>query len=600
MSEHLIDEYSDVGEGGRGDGNGSFNLFDGLSDVEAGAAPVATRPSRARFASTWDRDAACSSSFNRLAQGLPAGKQRAKLVQKGRRLLQRINKCRHGAAERGALVAAAWNSTRIRQGDCVVPHRILDAPRKRRAGAGHSRAWTAEGVLRLAWQQVGARRSVSTRRPLDALGLVAWAHQHQQEASLRIAHLQLRTRCVQQSWALVARSWDCTPLNMRFGALGELLAPIARYWRSQPSSLRRAGAMEKLLARAKPAAGIVELLAQTVRLSSWTDGETKCEDMAFPPCFVRTASGSAELRALEVATPSLNRSAIVSMTRQVPLVVLSYMSDLASSNVRLLAAQMEWARKHNEGATASGVGFILLLAGHCTAHVLHTIIENAFATHLLKSRLHATCFTLSHAGTQTAFLRALEQLVRKDFATGYRPQEKPPSHPHGWQRHLAAAERDTSRRREDAGAFFEFFNGDWAWPIMHHYCQGCCENRAAAEHRALALLHSVLVAPLARVSPSTNRWASFAPSLWLVVLGHTCHRVLPRGLQKALSAEIVTNEKRVNAAPEEAAATIEEDFQVRLGELYFFSHFFSLLPALRSTSTRRPRQRWNGTPRQRS
>ena len=116
--------------------------------------------------------------------------------------------------------------------------------------------------------------------------------------------------------------------------------------------------------------------------------------LIMPPRFLTRGNASTILSALETILPALNVENLVALTAAVDVVVLFLGSDLAGSCHRAKEAIAELFRTHNELAMdprrADVIGVVVLVDGHCAAHVLHRELEHTFAGDQLVGRLFAT------------------------------------------------------------------------------------------------------------------------------------------------------------------------------------------------------------------
>lgn len=127
-------------------------------------------------------------------------------------------------------VAKFWGKAQLRKGDHLdVREKPLRAAAKRR----HANQWTAAGTIELAFRSLGRGsmdRGLKTRRSVDAIAAVSLAYVHKQNEQLREFTLSLRAGAAKPAWICVQRGWDETPLEVSFGMLKDLVAPVARYW----------------------------------------------------------------------------------------------------------------------------------------------------------------------------------------------------------------------------------------------------------------------------------------------------------------------------------------------------------------------------------
>ena len=79
-----------------------------------------------------------------------------------------------------------------------------------------------------------------SRRELDAVAAVALAHRNFVHERARLTSMYVDTQVLPMQWFSVERCFDATPINVTFGKLHPLLAPVARFWWRDKSLKRHA------------------------------------------------------------------------------------------------------------------------------------------------------------------------------------------------------------------------------------------------------------------------------------------------------------------------------------------------------------------------
>ena len=304
-------------------------------------------------------------------------------------------------------VSQVWNDSTLRRGDRLDP--VVSSRRNNhgRHQQTHPRAWTVSGTIRLAFSRLGALapRASSlrpTKRPLDAVAVVSVAASDHQMGATKT---QVRSwQCAERppKWIFLGRSHDCTPIRVGFGALREL-ASVARYWfRISKNTLAQLLTPNQYLQHRTtlPAFGIVELMGQTGEIC-WPDvldsGFVAIERkrLLFPPCYVGRANASTLFAALDQVDPHLSVAQSIALAATVDIVVLFIGSDLAPACTRAKQEVAERILEHNSSAAQRGLGIIILINGHCAAHILHREIEHSFGAKSLIPKLYSVAYACS-------------------------------------------------------------------------------------------------------------------------------------------------------------------------------------------------------------
>jgi hypothetical protein len=253
-----------------------------------------------------------------------------------------------------------------------------------------------QGAVALAFSSLGkggTRASDGTSHANDALaGVSIVAHRVQ---SQRVADLLSSGA---QKWFIAVKAFDGTPIDVEFGDLQSVLAPVARY--HLKTGGEGSSASFKMLSHSdfsklgfRCRFGILEMLAVTCKLL-WPK---TCSGIGFNEehvlCRPRFIGGSdANSIAAGVEASVVNLSDLLSLTTRMPFVVLVLPSDMHGSNLRYKAWAAQVIQAHNEGAEAKGCGKCLLLEPFCAAHVLTRIIIVSLGYTAFIPRMYALSF----------------------------------------------------------------------------------------------------------------------------------------------------------------------------------------------------------------
>ena len=428
------------------------------------------------------------------------------------------------AAHDRTSIAAVWARNCLARGERLTTTRGAVKRRRKkddRPQWQHARAWTLQGTQQVAFSSIGqlapnAKGLRKTRREVCAIAACAIAHKDFRNERAADAFRYMSSGALPVTWLVVERALDATPCKVTFGKLHPLLAPVARYWwrddvpKSSGTKRDAAGLQNKSpepswttishaewMRRKKgkePRSGTLELLGQSLRCS-WapvTDqasggGVVITESPVVEPVYLARANAATLLAALELTCPFVALEKLMGLSEKIPRICLINSSDLCPANARMKHAIAYKLAVHNAASLSRGGGIILFVDVHCSSHVLHNIVEKAFALHLFIPRMHSIAFSLSIPRTYAQVFRLLRTLVEHDLALGFFPDTKPPA------QHQASTEtivdmtllrHRTTRGRTDsmddaaydvrlgevAIVIKDLLNGDWAQPRLQHYC----------------------------------------------------------------------------------------------------------------------------------
>ena len=343
-------------------------------------------------------------------QMIPNEKQ--KLRKRIARLAVSDNKRLRMYEETHSAIAGCWNHLKLSRNERLPVG--VHAPNRKQRGTRrvwrHKRAWTIQGTIAGAYSAIGAACSNATglrrtRREIDQVSCVSLAHRHATVEHQRSWKQSVRVGVRNVSWLLLERAFDTTPVNIIFGILQSLLAPVARFWLRVQVGKNNEGRsifqwryvsrdeLQHELKGCEPRCGSLEMLAQTTRIS-WQETSkdldlptVNSEVVPMPPLYLQNSSGSNVITGLETSLPQFDMESLKDLAAYIPFVVLALASDAVSSNLRLKLSVAESVLEHNqaaeaanqaaeaeEAAEAAKLGFILLWDQICAAHILHNLV----------------------------------------------------------------------------------------------------------------------------------------------------------------------------------------------------------------------------------
>ena len=151
-----------------------------------------------------------------------------------RRLIaRRFSKFRNADGKHKAgltAISGFWNKKHLHQGShLVVRH---DVPRKNRV-RWHPKTWDPKATVVRASSLMNSGPSALSRdshSELTVIACVALAQRHHRDASVEQWGLSIEVGGAEVPWLVVKRAIDFTQVNCHFGALSDLLRPVAKYW----------------------------------------------------------------------------------------------------------------------------------------------------------------------------------------------------------------------------------------------------------------------------------------------------------------------------------------------------------------------------------
>ena len=168
---------------------------------------------------------------------------------------------------------------------------------------------------------------------------------------------------------------------------------------------------------------------------------------------------------------------------------------------------------------------------------------------------------------QTAFRKALRELVAIDLASGYYKHLRPPifCRDHNQKilqitllRHKFTRAATVLEGSEDgpeallAEKLLCILNGDWSEAFVQHYCFAepcpCGGTKERCVDTCCALLEAVILDRAAEKVPSCNRWHTVAPTLETQGLGLLLHNTLGR------TSKLLSQKSGVDLGPDIDAA----------------------------------------------
>ena len=208
-----------------------------------------------------------------------------------------------------------------------------------------------------------------------------------------------------------------------------------------------------------------------------------------PPCFLGRSNASTIFAALEAADPSLSFESLVELTKHVRVVALYIGSDLCAAGQKAKLEFVRRAQAHNSCAQRSrgALGMIIVVDGHCAAHVMHREVEHVFRQKELIPSLFAVSFACGLQGATAEIMSAVARIVREDLSNGgFVLGVSPPADVFEaatsllkliFFREVAvrADREDIEGKRVEVvkrcRTFQALFNGDLRRPHIQHFCQ---------------------------------------------------------------------------------------------------------------------------------
>jgi len=432
----------------------------------------------------------------------------------------------------------AWNSMRLRAGDCAQD---VDGTR------GHSmraNQFTTIGVLRTAYRCIG-KGSVD-REGIDGT-----------TGSMNIACGVASASCIAQAQVVaktfdevvssdssgslvVTRHYDPTPWKVSFGRLQEALYPHARYLIKENNRFRLVplDRFRQTCPRARLSFGVLEVMAQRASVH-WA---TRLSDdvplvhnheIICPPVVLQRANASCIHSAVEQAVAELSIPGIKQYLEKKRFCLLHDCPDNASAMKRRQAKLIK-ELSGTPGAFVNTMG--------CCAHKVHRVAVTSTEEEKFLGDIHAVAFSASLPGHCNTLQQALLAWVDTVEISHVPPDP-------AWEVQKRAIISHTLKRREDRvrgalldgeafkdahddredsfEALLRYVNGDTREPTLVHHEVGCCGSLAETKaNMYAAILNSGLLLGRDTDLPRKDKWGSATRALGMACAGQMFHGVL--------------------------------------------------------------------------
>ena len=133
-----------------------------------------------------------------------------------------------------------------------------------------------------------------------------------------------------------------------------------------------------------------------------------------PPRYLASSRASAIFAALEGADPSLTFESMARASEQCKLIVVFIGSDLCAAGQRAKMEYMKRIQDQNQLALDNGNGMLVLVDGHCVAHVLHREVEHIVSSKDLICRMFNVAVSIGLPGMAAQIKLALSRVIRED------------------------------------------------------------------------------------------------------------------------------------------------------------------------------------------
>ena len=482
-----------------------------------------------------------------------------------RRKVDKLLEIRALRKEQSHSLHNAWNERELRHGE-IIDNEDQHAEGDGILSACHPNAWTGLGCTRIAFSMIGcttAHHQRETSHVLDAQAIVSLtAESATSEFGLRLRDC-FRSRVLRSHWLVCQRSHDCTPVPVSFGALHDLLAPIARYYYldrkpKAGDTCWRKLTLEELTAlglNKNKRSGVLELQAQSLSIhfaSPAVQSSLQLDyryEMPVRPRFLANTRASTLFAGLEDA-PLGSFAYWCEISKYVSVIVLRLNSDLCMANLRVRSELMRLATEHNRVAIASPDlhGIILLCFGDCVGHVVHCTVVAVFKDCDMIPKAHSCEYVARNANNYNGWLRGLERMVAEelDFFADVAPPPELARHTEQilqltLLRSLRVRGRDDGEAKHEtklntlADGLRSTVNGAWWTKRVQHYCKdlSCCApterltRKEVATQRCTAAIADAFFEDLGG-EISENKWWTLGPTLARQAGGHCCHGIIAR------------------------------------------------------------------------
>lgn len=467
----------------------------------------------------------------------------------------------------GAL-CTAWNREKIRRGDRCDANLSNTRVKRKWNTWTHPRSWTLAGTIQAAFRALGklapgeaGRRQQPITKVIDAIAGTSLAASDWYNATHGTFISAIQCGALQPPWLLFLRQMDCTPVNVYFGLLQSVLAPVARYWvkdLTKPVGSRwtLVSADERQRSGlALPRTGIIEMLGQAGSVSWPQAAQTqpdffivRNEPLLIQSLYLERSNGSTQLAGYNAGAPRFNLSSLISLTASVPIVCVYVGGDTAKSVNRMKMGMFTQIRDHNSTRHASQ-GVVVFISGECSSRIIQREIEDTCDVKRLIPQMYATAWCASLVDSHTQILNALKAVLAADLRSGFIPGIAPPdqdacAHTRAWADKILPRIAYHKRSLLVDGSpqllideWCNMFNGSIRARSAVHFChiEGCCGGRklSACIDKAFDLLYKCVFEDLGSQLPSIIKWYTLEIHAARQTLGQVTHAILPRVTQRA-------------------------------------------------------------------
>jgi hypothetical protein len=430
-------------------------------------------------------------------------------------------------------LSTAWNASRfgLRHGDrAKVLPAGANSQRGQKRRKVHSNKWFLENAINLSFDIVG---KVAPSRVGDVGNTRRRSDISSGSAGLHKLALAKPCKALLQSGFLlglvIARNYDCTPLQVFYGLLAGLVMDFGRYlWQSPDTGkweLKSLAEFRQLKgANFKPKYGVLEIMASLDSL--WwknSSGQSCHEEILNAPCVLAQANASTLYNALELVSPNLDRQSIHELSERVECFLMYECPDAVRSNGRTI--------KYTRIVLPDNC---MHVGGKCSGHVGHLIVEDAIDEKALIGDVYALqfiCHLASHFNTLVATAR--EFIFRHGERIPGAPPPEFATHTKAILKHTLRYYNDLIRARLDYGAnisnpsegvkpgksegslsaaeeqVLAKFNGDITRKTPEYYLDGrVVDDGIVADEQIAAALNAGFFQGEKDTMPHCNRWGS--------------------------------------------------------------------------------------------
>ena len=435
----------------------------------------------------------------------------------------------------------------LRVGDLLMNPNSSLAPRGIEGGILRADTFTYSGVIRRAFELVGKRSDY---------GVTEASSGRDHEMAIVVA--EIISRCVIQKvrawqdevlsgsirWFILSRQYDLTPKRVHFGAIANLLLRFARYLKKTEDgwevvSLDEYLAGQKGQRKKLPKWGIIEMMAQRIRMHWESGGVLNDREVFVPPSAVESGTASSVHSAVERSMPPLDLPSFVKMCAHVRFAIYNETPDNSTANLR---KQLFTATQLPANA--------LYAPGGCAVHKLQRVIENCTTEDKTVGTVYAISFVCSLNGHRDKMLSALWRVIGRDLRAqsswegNASPEERAEwakqtgiimDHTVMRSQQVFGRKKGKTEAEDTSNAVKRNLNGNPALRRVQHFCRiGVCACRTEKDRRQLVFATAVPIMPFNMSQlPSINRWGSCRESLADIVGGCMVNGLFDRTVEEA-------------------------------------------------------------------